>query len=655
MPGHAQRLISLFRTIVLAGVTASLIGAAALPLPAQNSVPATAVQAARTPQFASRLAHPAHPAALRPNPLARQASRNDPPQGGPAYDNGPINGTTDAWTINSGLVASDSLPFPGGSGGPLETMTFGAWLFPGDVLVSVEVSITSSEFGGTTYSDQVVNFTQSGCSGNQYGFNVCTESSSSYSGPNLAPGTYWVNLSNAVVNSGDPVYWDENSGVGCQSPGCPSLASENSVGTIPSESFAIGNSPPPATCFESAGNLQILYSFTQQQGGGNGVVIDRAGNLYGTTGGGNNGAGFAYKLSRFAGWLLDPLFSFVGGFNGGPPFSAIVGPIVGPNGTLYGGAQGGIQNCGSNGSQYCGLVYNLTPPPTACLTSLCSWVENVPYRFTSEMDGSYSDLGFEGIDVSAFDQEGNLYGTTSAGGTDDAGTVFELTRSGVGWTKTTRYSFTGGNDGGTPTQVLVGDDGNLYGVTFGGGMYGAGVVFQLTPSGGGWTESVLHAFGNGDGASPSYLNQDAAGNLYGISETSIFTLQKTGSGWAFSEYLVDLGFDGSLHNLTTDAAGNLYGTGTYYMGTSYSGTGAGASGTTLRSGRRSRVPAPTPYDYIFNAAYVGGNWQYQNLVFLSNTYFQSGGSLALDSSGNLYGTTNDCGTNNVGTVWQLSP
>jgi hypothetical protein len=146
------------------------------------------------------------------------------------YSNGPINGTTDAWTINSGFVVSDS--FFVGSSAILENgLQFGAWLFPGDVLQSAEVSISSAEFGGTTYTDQIVNFTETGCSGNQYGFSVCTETGSFGTALNLAYGTYWLNLQNAVVNTGDPIYWDENSG--------PSSAAQNSVGTIPSESFAI--------------------------------------------------------------------------------------------------------------------------------------------------------------------------------------------------------------------------------------------------------------------------------------------------------------------------------------------------------------------------------------------------------------------------------
>ena len=144
------------------------------------------------------------------------------------YDNGAINGTADAWTINFGFTVSDS--FTLGSASTVSGLSFGAWLTPGDILESAEVSITSSEFGGTSFFDGVVNFSQGGCSSNQFGFNVCTETGS-FSGPALNAGTYWLNLNNAVVNTGDPIYWDENSG--------PSSASQNSLGTIPSESFTL--------------------------------------------------------------------------------------------------------------------------------------------------------------------------------------------------------------------------------------------------------------------------------------------------------------------------------------------------------------------------------------------------------------------------------
>ena len=149
------------------------------------------------------------------------------------YDNGPINGTLNAWTINFGFVVSDSFTAMGEVSG----VSFGAWLFPGDVLQSAEVSITSAEFGGTTYFDGTVRFAQSACVGNQYGFNVCTETGSFNAFLNA--GTYWLNLQNAVVNTGDPVYWDENFGGPASHAWPQSLASENSVGTIPSESFSI--------------------------------------------------------------------------------------------------------------------------------------------------------------------------------------------------------------------------------------------------------------------------------------------------------------------------------------------------------------------------------------------------------------------------------
>jgi hypothetical protein len=251
------------------------------------------------------------------------------------YDNGPTNGNTDAWTINFGFIVSDSFNVTQGNNTSVTGMSFAAWMAPGDVLDSAEVSITSSENGGTSYFDQTVNFTQIGCIGNEFGYNVCTETAS-FNGPTLINGTYWVNLQNASSAAGDPVYWDENSG--------PSQASESTVGTIPSESFTIQgdiNIPPPA-CFQPEGNLQVLYNFTQEQAGtilgSEGVTIDNAGNLYGATyNGGNNGAGFVYKLANFGSWVLDPLFSFLGGDTGSQP----PGVIVGPNGSLYGGAQGG--------------------------------------------------------------------------------------------------------------------------------------------------------------------------------------------------------------------------------------------------------------------------------------------------------------------------
>ena len=169
------------------------------------------------------------------------------------YENGPINGETDAWTINFGFVMSDSITISTGNS-TITGLSFGAWLTPGDTLESVEVSFTSQPFGGTNYFDEQVNFTQSGCFLNNYSYNVCTETGS-FNGPTLGNGTYWLNLQNAVDTDGDPVYWDENSGVGCHSPGCPSQAG-NGIGSDPSEAFSIlgtasttttGSAPEPTS------------------------------------------------------------------------------------------------------------------------------------------------------------------------------------------------------------------------------------------------------------------------------------------------------------------------------------------------------------------------------------------------------------------------
>jgi hypothetical protein len=145
------------------------------------------------------------------------------------YSNGAINGNVDAWTINFGFIVSDTFNVAS-SGTTITGANIGVRLFPGDTLTSAELSITSGENGGTSYFDQTVNFTTVSCQANEFGYNVCNENTV-FNGPNLNSGTYWLNLQNASVPSGDPVFWDENSG--------PSSASENSVGTIPSEAFTV--------------------------------------------------------------------------------------------------------------------------------------------------------------------------------------------------------------------------------------------------------------------------------------------------------------------------------------------------------------------------------------------------------------------------------
>ncbi len=165
------------------------------------------------------------------------------------YDNGPINGGTDAWTINFGYIVSDTFAINLGLFQHFVTgFQFGVWEHLGDSLDSVQWSITTGENSGTVYGSGTasgVNLTDQFISTNQYVYDI---DKITVSGLNVGldpnGGTYWLNLYNAVTANGVPVYWDENSGVGCggndgKGSGCPSMASESAVGTIPSEAFTI--------------------------------------------------------------------------------------------------------------------------------------------------------------------------------------------------------------------------------------------------------------------------------------------------------------------------------------------------------------------------------------------------------------------------------
>jgi len=163
-----------------------------------------------------------------------------------SYDNGPINGTTDAWTINFGYIVSDSYIAQGNS---VSGFSAGVWEFPGDTMSAVDWSITLNENGGTVFGSGTATtgggaggkLTDTYISSNQYGYNIDVITVTGLNVPESKGVTYWLNLQNASVASGDPVYWDENSGAGCGGTGCPSSASESALGTIPSEAFTIGN------------------------------------------------------------------------------------------------------------------------------------------------------------------------------------------------------------------------------------------------------------------------------------------------------------------------------------------------------------------------------------------------------------------------------
>jgi hypothetical protein len=169
------------------------------------------------------------------------------------YDNGQILGSQGSWSISSGSITSDSFGIVDGSN-TVTGLQFGAWLTPGDVLQSVEISITNEPLGGgLVHFDQQVNIQQGSCFLNSMGFDVCLETAS-FNGPVLGNQEYWLNLTNARTSDGQPVYWDENSGIGCQVGPCPSDAEHTGVGTIPSEAFTIfgthlegGTAPEPGS------------------------------------------------------------------------------------------------------------------------------------------------------------------------------------------------------------------------------------------------------------------------------------------------------------------------------------------------------------------------------------------------------------------------
>jgi PEP-CTERM motif len=155
------------------------------------------------------------------------------------YDNGPVNGQVDAWTINFGFAVSDTFHLSAAT--TLSDLTFWAWVEPGDTVTSTEVQVGNQGYFSNNLFDGTVSLTQSNCFTNNFGFDVCAESGT-FSGPALGAGNYNLTLQNAATLDGNPLYWDENSGVGCMSSGCPSSAQENTLGSVPSEAFTLSGS-----------------------------------------------------------------------------------------------------------------------------------------------------------------------------------------------------------------------------------------------------------------------------------------------------------------------------------------------------------------------------------------------------------------------------
>ncbi len=374
-----------------------------------------------------------------------------------------------------------------------------------------------------------------------------------------------------------------------------------------------------------------LYNFTGGSDGGDplsNLVMDAAGNLYGTTFvAGTYGAGEVFELSRngAGGWKESVLYSFTGGVDGANPYYA--GVIFDAFGNLYGTTVGG-------GASNLGTVFQLTKNGN-------EWSEKVLYSFAGGADGAAPYAGL------VFDTAGNLYGTTYYGGSYDDGTIFEVIRGGKGqWTQKVIYTFNETNGDAPAGGLILDREGNLYGVTQGGGNSHAGVVYKLTPlSDGNWNGEILYAFtGGADGSGPyaERLVFDRKGNLYGTTNGggdfqrgTVFQLFRNKAG-SWNETVL-YSFDGSVaanptSGLIFDGKENLY-------GTCSNGNGESTVGAVFEL-------SPQP----------GGGWSERNLVLFNRVDGEfPEGSLLGDSAGDIYGTTWLGGAENMGVVFEVVP
>jgi uncharacterized repeat protein (TIGR03803 family) len=368
------------------------------------------------------------------------------------------------------------------------------------------------------------------------------------------------------------------------------------------------------------------------------LIFDSSGNLYGVTSlGGSSNYGSVFELTPKGGsWTEKTLYSFPGGTSGAQPDGGLVFDSAG---NLYGSTKLG----GTNGT---GTVYELSK------SSSGTWTEKVLHNFGGSKDGQYP------IASLIIDSNGNLYGTTESGGAygngqqNSGGTSFELSpQTGGTWKETVLHSFGSGKDGLIPRSSLVRDkDGNLYGTTTLGGANGEGSVFELSAqSGGGWKESILYSFNpsnSSDGFLPvAGLTIDSSGNLYGTTEWggpvngggTVFELSRQTNGtWQETQLYSFNWLSGDrtpFSGVIFDSAGNLY-------GANIGRADYKAYGTVFKL---------TPQ--------TGTSWIETELYNFDNTHgaIPGIGFLTIDKSGNLYGATQAGGANDDGIVFEIKP
>lgn len=393
-----------------------------------------------------------------------------------------------------------------------------------------------------------------------------------------------------------------------------------------------------AACSAQAAVKQAtLFAFTGGSDGSfpyAGLISDTKGNLYGTASGGGDGhAGVVYELSPpahgVAAWTQTTLYAFTGAKDGGTPHAGL---MMDQKGDLYGTTYSG----GVAGQ---GVAFKLHKRKDG------HWKETLLWSFTGGNDGGAPEGSL------TMDAGGNLYGTTTQGGTGVVGTVFELSppTSGRHWSQTVLYNFTGNSDGGQPTgNVLLGTDGNIYGTTAGYGEFNYGTAYRLTApsSGGDWGFSLLHAFkGGADGEVPrAGLIQDATGTLYGTtagfdhSYGNVFSMSTDGS-----DYNVIYGIgggqgftgNGPWASIAMDAGGTIYGT--------TLADGMSSNGEVFQLTPQAGEAWQAKVLYTFPGG-AGGQYSHSNVL--------------IDPLGRLYGTTYGVAGQGgffPGTVWRIKP
>src|ERR1017187_2507393 len=408
---------------------------------------------------------------------------------------------------------------------------------------------------------------------------------------------------------------------------------------------------------DTASHETVLYSFTGGvvDGGSpqNSLTSDSAGNLYGTTySGGAANMGAVYKLDTAGQETV--LHSFRGGADGGTPEAGVIRDSAG---NLYGTASLGGKGC-------VGTVYQLD----------ASGQETVLYSFPGVADGAFPYAGAIG------DSAGNLYGTTISGGAWTEGAVYRLDTAGQ---QKLLHSFGGGADGRYPSAGVIRDSaGNLYGTTSQGGTAGWGVVYKLDTTG---QETVMHSFTNGaDGGDPyAGVILDSAGNLFGTAASGgtankgvVYKLDTAGQETVL--YSFTGGADGRYPTagVILDSAGNLYGT-TYFGGTG----GHGVAYKLDTAGQETVLYSFTdgtdgggPYagvirdsaGNLYGTTYYGGTANLGVVYKLDPaghetvlySFTSAGGAtpyagVIRDSAGNLYGTTYSGGAASAGVVYKL--